>query len=306
MLYNCKEDIIALTPEWKGERLEDGRPMVPASVLERLRKITFEEAWGLPWMLGHHYSYETGLIPVKEPKTGHNLVGRAVTSVWVPARPDLRDTLLEIGHKQGYVGNFNQWVIDNLQEDDVVVVDLFDKVFQGTFVGGNLSTAIANRTKRGGLVCWGGVRDLEQIVEIEGLQMFIRGADPTGIADVVMTGYNVPCRIGRAICLPGDVVLGSRTGVIFIPAQLAEKVADDAEKSHIRDEFGFDRLRSKTYTSAQIDTMWTEAIWMDFIEWFKTDERAKDYQHLSWDEDVEKAKKWWAERDAATNAVVRE
>lgn len=306
MIYNNKEDIIALTAEWKGERLEDGRPKVPASVLERLRKITFEEAWGLPWSLGYRYSYETGLIPVKEPEVGNNLVGRAVTSVWVPSRPDARGVLLDAGHNQGYKGNFNQWVIDNLMEDDVAVVDLFDKVFQGTFVGGNLSTAIRNRTKRGGLVCWGGVRDLEQIVEIEGLQMFIRGADPTAIGDVMMTGYNVPCRIGRAVCLPGDVVLGSRTGVIFIPAHLAEKVADDAEKSHIRDEFGFERLRTKTYTSAQIDTMWAVDIWEDFVNWFKTDEKAKDYQHLSWDEDIEKAKKWWAERDAATNAVVRE
>ena len=46
MKFNCKEDIIQITPLWKGERMEDGRPKVSADVLRRLRKITLEEAWG--------------------------------------------------------------------------------------------------------------------------------------------------------------------------------------------------------------------------------------------------------------------
>jgi len=33
-------------------------------------------------------------------------------------------------------------IIQTLVEDDVLVVDFFDKVRDGTFVGGNLSTAI--------------------------------------------------------------------------------------------------------------------------------------------------------------------
>ncbi len=288
MVYNCKEDIIALTAEWKGERLEDGRPKVPSEVLDRLRSITFEEGWGLLWRNDYKFCYETGMKAVKRPEAGKNLVGRAVTSVWVPSRPDLRDILLEVGHNQGFKGNFNQWIIDNLQEDDVAVVDMFDKVFQGTFVGGNLSTAIRNRTQRGGLVCWGGVRDLEQIVGIDGLQMYIRGADPTGIADVVMTGYNVPTRIGRAVCLPGDVVVGTLTGVLFIPAQYAEQVADAAERSMLRDKFGFMRLAEGTYTSAQIDGAWDDPIIEDFLNWFKTSDETEKYRYLDWTEEFQK------------------
>lgn len=164
MKFNCKEDIIQITPLWKGERMEDGRPKVSADVLRRLRKITLEEAWGPLWTKGYKYQFE-GEFRTTHP--GTTLVGRAVTGVMVPMRPDLNDYLLKYGHEEeGRKGYFNQWIIDSLVEDDVVVVDMFDKIFQGTYVGGNLSTAIKTRTKRGGAVIWGGIRDLEQIVKI--------------------------------------------------------------------------------------------------------------------------------------------
>ena len=38
-----------------------------------------------------------------------------------------------------------------------------------------------------------------------------------------MVGINIPCRIGAATCLPGDVVLGTISGVIFIPPHLLKK-----------------------------------------------------------------------------------
>ncbi|MER2054558.1 MAG: RraA family protein [Clostridia bacterium] len=288
MFFNDPETIIRLTPEWTGPRLPDGRPMVSEDVLRRMRKITFEEAWGPLWNKGYRNNWECNF------KMSHGsdiLVGRAVTAVMVPFRPDLDKALMEIGqHQEGHKGFYNQWVIDALVEDDVVVVDLYDKIFEGTYVGGNLSTAIKTRTKRGGAVIWGGIRDLQQIVKIDGLQIYYRGVDPTGIGNCVMTGYNMPCRIGGAVCMPGDVVLGTLSGVIFIPAHLAEHVVENAEKSHVRDIFGFDRLQSKTYTTAQIDTQWTVAMYEDFIHWFETDPRAEQYRHLRWGTELEEAR----------------
>lgn len=288
MQFDCREDIIQLTPEWKGERFDNGRPKVSDDILRRMRNITFEEAWGPLWNKDYCYQYECNFRMVHPKK---NLVGRAVTAVMVPMRPDLHNTLLKHGHEnEGRRGFFNQWVIDQLGEDDVVVVDMFDKIFQGTYVGGNLSTAIATRTKRGGSVIWGGIRDLEQIVDIKDVQTFYRGVDPTGIKNVTMTGFNTPCRIGRAICMPGDVVLGTISGVIFIPPQHAEHVVTGAEKSHVRDVFGFIRLDEKKYTTAQIDSAWTLQMWQDFLNWFESDAKAKDYQHLDWEEELQKAK----------------
>ena len=144
---------------------------------------------------------------------------------------------------------------------------------------------------RCGAVIWGGIRDLQQIVKIQDLQVYYRGVDPTGIGNCVMTGYNMPCWIGGAVCMPGDVVLGTISGVIFIPAQHAEHVVENAEKSHVRDIFGFDRLQSRTYTTAQIDTQWTVAMYEDFIHRFETDPRAEAYRHLRWETELEEARR---------------
>ena len=288
MRFNDAQDIIQLTPQWTGERLPDGRPKVSEDILRRMRKITLEEAWGPLWNEGYKFQFE-GEFRVSHP--GTVLVGRAVTAVMVPKRPDLEGALFHEGLEvEGRRGFFNQWVIDSLVEDDVVVVDLFDKIFEGTYVGGNLSTAIKTRTKRGGAVIWGGVRDLEQIVKIPDLQVYYRGNDPTGIGNVSMTSFNSPCRIGKAICMPGDVVLGTQSGVLFIPPHLAERCVVGAEKSHVRDIFGFDRLASKTYTTAQIDAPWTMPMWDDFIAWFETNPEAAEYRHLPWEKELEEAR----------------
>ncbi len=288
MHFNCREDIIQMTPNWTGERLPDGRPKVSDQVLERIRRITLEEAWGGLWGKGYKLQFQGEL---KQTNPGKTLVGRAVTTVFVPLRPDLHEWTLKFGHEEeGRKGYYNQWVIDNLVEDDVVVVDLFDKVYEGTYVGGNLSTAVANRTKRGGLVIWGGIRDMEQIVKIENLQVMHRGCDPTGIANVTMTGINTPCRIGNATCMPGDVVIGTISGVLFIPPHLAEEVVTSAEKSHIRDVFGFRRLKEGIYTTAQIDTGWTYPMMQDFVEWFATDPATEEYRFLTWEKELEEAK----------------
>ncbi|MBW7453521.1 RraA family protein [Paenibacillus sepulcri] len=289
MKFDNPEDIIQLTPLWEGERFSNGRPKVSEDVLKRMRKITLEEAWGPLWNRGYTFQFEGDFKIIHPDKI---MVGRAVTAVMVPKRPDLHETLLNYGHEQeGRKGFFNQWVIDSLVEDDVVVVDMFDKVHLGTYVGGNLSTAISTRTKRGGAVVWGGIRDNQQVVEIEDINIYYRGSDPTAITDVTMVGMNVPTRIGKAICLPGDIVLGTPSGVIFIPPHLAELTVVQAEKSQVRDIFGFIRLKEGVYSTAQIDTAWTLDMWQDFMNWFDNDPTAAEYRHLSWEKELAEAQK---------------
>lgn len=288
MKFDDAEDIRQITPLWQGERFPNGRPKVPTDILRRMQKITLEEAWGPLWQRGYRYQFEGDLKIIHPDKV---IVGRAVTAVMVPKRPDLHETLLQYGHEQeGRKGFFNQWVIDSLEEDDVVVVDMFDKVYEGTFVGGNLSTAIATRTKRGGAVIWGGIRDTQQVVEIENINVFYRGSDPTAIGDVTLVGMNGPTRIGRAVCLPGDVVLGTPAGVIFVPAHLAELTVVNAEKSQVRDIFGFVRLKEGVYTTAQIDASWSLALWQDFLQWFQNEDSAASYRHLTWDDELNEAR----------------
>lgn len=295
MKFSAYEDVVHITSTWEGERFPDGRPKVSDDILRRMRKITLEEAWGPLWSAGYQYQFE-GKLKTSHPST--TLVGRAVTGIMVPKRPDLDTTLMDYGLKEeGRKGFFNQWIIDQLVDDDVVVIDIFDKIFEGTFVGGNLSTAISTRTKRGGSVIWGGIRDLEQIVKIDGIQTYYRGIDPTGIRNVTLVGMNAPCRIGDAICLPGDVVLGTISGVLFIPPHLAEACVVGAEKSHVRDIFGFQRLGEGVYTTALIDAPWTPAMYEDFLNWFEKAEVAVEYRHLTWEKELEEARELEASGD---------
>jgi len=280
MKFDNDEDIIQLTPKWEGERFNNGRPRVSDDILERMEKVATEEAWSVLWQNGYKFQFQGNWLRTHGNKV---LVGRAVTATMVPARPDLNDSLLEYGQKkEGRIGFFNSWVIETLQADDVMVVDIFGKIFEGTFCGGNLSSTVATRTKRGQVI-YGGIRDLQQIMDMENMQTFYTGCDPTPIRDVTLVGLNTPCRIGQAICLPGDVVLGTASGVLFIPPHLAEECVLNAEKTQLREIFGFQRIREGTYTSAQMDTKWTDSIEADFSNWRITN-TPDAFQGLSWDE----------------------
>ncbi|MDD2362466.1 MAG: RraA family protein [Eubacteriales bacterium] len=222
---------------------------------------------------------------------GRKLIGRAVTCTFCPTRPDLHETMFQIGMDEGRKGNYNQWVIDSLVEGDVVVADMYDKIYKGTFLGGNLTTAIATKTKTGGGVIWGGIRDVEQMEQVEGVQVYYRGIDPTPIRDFVMTGFNTPTRIGNAICLPGDVVFGAGGGVLFIPSHLVAEVVDGAAKTHVKDIFGFEMIAANIFTTAQIDrNTWTEEMLDLLTDFIKNDPRAEDYRSLDWTEEYNLAR----------------
>lgn len=289
MNFNVKEDIIAITPQWKGERMPDGRPYVAPKYLETLKDMTLEEVWKPIFVKGYESQFEGRLKTLHD--DGRKLIGRAVTCAFCPARPDLHETMLSIGTKEGRKGNYNQWVIDSLVEGDVVVADMYDKIYKGTFLGGNLTTAIKTKTKTGGGVIWGGIRDTEQMKEVEDIQVYYRGIDPTPIRDFIMTGFNTPTRIGNAICLPGDVVFGAGGGVLFIPSHLVAEVVDGAAKTHVKDIFGFDMITENVFTTAQIDrNTWTEDMLDKLVSFIQKDPRGEEYRDLDWSQEYDLAR----------------
>ena len=195
------------------------------------------------------------------------LVGRAVTVRMVRHRPDFNDVVQAEGERDGRSGGQNTWVIDALRPGDMLVVDLFGKIEDGTFIGDNLSTAIAARAGTG-LVVHGGIRDYERVRQLENFNVFCRGVHPLAIPDVTLAEVNGPLRIGNATVLPGDVVLGTREGVSFIPAHLADEVVSRSEDVRQRDVFGKSRIADGVYTSGQIDvSTWAADIEADYLAW---------------------------------------
>lgn len=273
MRIGCsREEMIALTASWTGERGEDGRPLVPDQVLAELTEATSEQAWGVLTREGHERSFVGGW---RETRPGTILVGRAVTAQFLPHRPDLDAAVVRAGAAAGHVepDRQNSWVIATLQPGDVMVVDIFGKVKEGTVVGDNLATAVASRTGRGAVID-GGIRDYQGVVELDA-NFFFRDVDPTPIRHVTLAGINIPIRIGEATVLPGDVVLGTPSGVTFIPPHLAAQVAEVSTELRIRDAFGKLRLAEQVYRSAEIDVpAWAEHIEADFRQWRVARERA--------------------------------
>lgn len=268
MVFNSADRIRALTPLFSGDRLPDGRPHVPADILDRMKLVTNDEAWGvIEKGHGYHFNFEGDWINLHPDRI---LVGRAVTARYVPIRPDLHDLVQAGGASEGRSGGQNTWIIDTLRESDVLVVDLFGKIEDGTFIGDNLGTAIAARTKTG-LVVDGGIRDLARVEELDNFNCFYRGAHPSAILDVTLVEVNGPVQIGNATVLPGDVVLGTREGVTFVPPHLAEEVVRRSEDVRHRDVFGKLRIAEGTYTSGDIDVSeWAVHIEADFRSWSKS------------------------------------
>ncbi len=257
------EQRIAFTRDWQGARFDDGRPKVPDDVLVRLKDVTAEEAWGVLRGQGFRNQFEGGWTVVNP---GPRLVGRVVTAVFMPLRPDFDGVVRERGKAEGRVGNENSWVIDILQPGDVLVVDLFGKVQDGTMIGDNLGTAIFTKSHNG-LIVNGAVRDVSGLREIAGFQVFTRAVDPSALQNVMLTGINTPIRIGQVTVLPGDIAVSDPEGITFIPPQLAAKVADDTEMTHLVDEWGHSMLRAGTYTPGEIDGRWTRPMVEAFNAW---------------------------------------
>jgi len=265
MIFNTPERVARLTPGWTGERSADGRPRVSDDIVERMKLVTNDEAWReLEKRNGYNFQFEGNWFNL-HPELA--LTGRVVTAMMVPQRPDLHEVVQAIGTSEGRSGGQNTWVIDSLEQGDVLVVDLFGKVHDGTFIGDNLATATRARTGTG-IVIDGGIRDFLRVNELADFAVFCRGVDPTAIAEVTLVGVNIPIRIGHATVLPGDVVLGTIEGITFVPPHLAETVVVYSEDTRQRDVFGKQRLAEQRYTSGQIDVpVWAEDIEEDYLGW---------------------------------------
>jgi regulator of RNase E activity RraA len=256
---------IEFTPEWHGERFPDGRPNVPDSVLARLKTVTADEAWDVLQDARFRNQFEGGWKVINP---GERLVGRVVTAEFMPYRPDIGAVIEANGKKEARIGDENSWIIDILRPGDVLVVDLFGKVRYGTIIGDNLATAIYSKSHNG-LIVNGAIRDVTGIQEMPGFQCYVRGVDPSDLQNVMLTGINVPIRIGDVTVMPGDIALGDPEGVTFVPPQLAEKLADETEMDHLVDEWGHAMLREGRYTPGQIDGKWTRPMIEQFNAWLE-------------------------------------
>jgi regulator of RNase E activity RraA len=258
-----KDELIFLTSEWKGERFADGRPKISDDLLKRAGNIGIDDAWTVLKNEGYTNQFEGNWKMVEN---NVPVIGRAVTAMFMPSRPDVEKNIKARGATQGRKGNTNSWPIETLTKGDVYVADGFGKIAGGTLMGSTLGNAIFSKTGNG-VVFNGAARDIEGLQEIKGFNAFVRDFHPSFLEEMVLMGLNTPIRIGTVMVLPGDLVIAQREGVLFVPAHLAEQVVSTAEFVTRKDQFGFEMVKSGKYTTGQIDSQWTDDIKTAFLKW---------------------------------------
>ncbi|MBP2498309.1 regulator of RNase E activity RraA [Methylobacterium sp. PvP062] len=258
-----RDELLFLTSEWKGERFPDGRPRVSDDLIRRAARIGIEEAWTVLQNEGYRNQFEGNWKQVDD---AIPVTGRAVTAAFLPSRPDVERQVKARGAAQGRTGDTNAWPIADLQRGDVLVVDGFGKIKDGTIIGDNLGNAIFTHTGTG-VVIDGAVRDLGGLRAIKGFNALVRDFHPSFLMDMTLMGHNTPIRIGGAVVLPGDLVISEKTGVLFIPAHLAEKVVETAEFIGLKDRFGQESLKSGRFGPGDIDAQWSEPVRQAFMAW---------------------------------------
>lgn len=249
-------------------RAADGRPLVPDDMLDALgRVVTLERAWSVLQREGYLQQYEGGFEATQPDRL---LIGRALTASFLPSRPDFDSIVAAEGSAVGFesgIGGQNSWVLDLLGHRDVLVVDMFGRVQDGPFVGDLLTTTLAARTKAGAVID-GTIRDAPAVGRVPDVTVLHRGTHPSFIRGVTLASVNVPVRIGHATVLPGDIVVGGRFGVIFIPPHLVASVVEHATHVSLRDTFAKTRLAEGRYGPGRVDRqVWDDEIEADFATW---------------------------------------
>jgi len=243
-----KQDLIDYTSQNPFDRLPDGRPKVPDNLIEQAKGLSSEEVWAVLQAKNYNHQYADGFMVLHPGKT---MVGRAFTVQFMPVREDVDDVAKAKAKERGIPRLMNQTAIDMLQPGDVLVVDLFGKKVNGTIVGDNLFYYVMKATHGGGLVVDGSIRDLDGLSEID-MPGYFKNVDPTPIGNVMLTGINLPVRIGGVTVMPGDLVVGDREGVYFIPPQFVKEVLDRADETHIHDEWTKKKFDEGRYKSSEI------------------------------------------------------
>jgi 4-hydroxy-4-methyl-2-oxoglutarate aldolase len=274
------ESIRFYSSEWTGDSFPDGRPRVEDQYLERLIKLSIEEVWGILREHGYDCQFDSGWEMVHPSKP---FVGRAVTALYLPSRPDVHNLIEQKGHSEGHIGRPNAWPIDVLENGDVYVADAGGKIIDGTLIGDNLGNAIYSKS-RTGAVFNAGARDPEGLESIEGFNAYVRGFDPSYLVNLTMMGINVPIRIGRAVVFPGDVVLAKKGGVLFVPPHMVREAVLVGEFVQMMDKFGHQAIRTGLFTTGQIDSEWTEEIKEVFIEWLENNPDESTMSRKEFDE----------------------
>ena len=258
-----RQQIIKYTPKNPYGRFADGRPKVPDDVIDKLRRASSEMLWKPLWDRNYRFQWE-GRWKINRPEI--KLIGRAFTAEYMPVRPDVEEVIETDAAQQGLSDRTHTRVIGMLQPGDVLVVDLFGKIEEGSMTGDNLSAAIYAATGNG-FVVDGGIRDLDGIRK-QPVPIYYREAHVKPLRNVMLTGINVPVQIGDVTVMPGDLIVGDAEGITVIPPHLVNDVVREVLLTELKDQWTQEKLATNEYKAGDLyPTPKTPELVREYEEW---------------------------------------
>jgi len=277
-----KDEMLYYTSIWKGERFPDGRPKVSDDIVRRMKYVSVTEAWatlnvssdvvegqtpGSPGAFRratYSNQYYGGFKMMREEII---ICGRASTIHFLPSRPDLNGLIQQQGAKDGRGRGQYTWGIDQLQNGDVYVANVCEAELDASHVGDNLGTTIWTKTGNGAVIK-GTLRDLYGNLEVDpNWNVMVRDFRPQSNSSNLVIGVNCPIQVGYVTVMPGDIVLGTREGVVFIPPQFAQRVVESSERTRMQDVFAHNGVKEGRFTAQQADGSFTPEMNAEFNKW---------------------------------------
>jgi regulator of RNase E activity RraA len=165
------------------------------------------------------------------------LVGPAFTLRYIPAREDLNK--LEVFRNHGHP---QRKAVEDCPPGAVMVMDS-RKDARAASAGAILVTRMMKRGVAG-VVTDGGFRDSAEIGALGIPAYHQRPSAPTNLTLHQAIDINVPIGCGDAPVFPGDTILGDQDGVIVIPANLLDEIADEAFEMTAYEDFVTEQVRA--------------------------------------------------------------
>ena len=165
------------------------------------------------------------------------LVWPAFTLRYIPAREDI-DTIgvfADRAHPQ-------RRAIEECPPGHVLVMDS-RKDPSAASAGGILVTRLHMRGVAG-VVTDGGFRDTPDIAKLPFAAYHSAPSAPTNLIRHHALDINQPIGCGDVPVYPGDIIVGDDEGVVVIPADMAQEIADEAFEQTVFEDFVEDRVKA--------------------------------------------------------------
>jgi len=203
------------------------------STREKLKTVSTATISTALFKRGLKNQFIQGVKPLAKGKP--NMVGEAFTLRYIPAREDLNPITVfrDPKHPQ-------RVAVETCPKGSVLVIDS-RKDSRAASAGSILASRLMVRGAAG-LVTDGGFRDSAEIAKLEMPSFHHTPTAPTNLTLHQALDINVPIGCGDVAVFPGDVVVGDDDGVIVIPADLADELADEAINMTLYEDFVTERV----------------------------------------------------------------